>query len=106
MINIFISSRDQRDVLTFTKAALLRDSLRRRLVPRSLFTSDEKGVRWFWVLKRFATVALARRACAATGISDSGSSSMFGKDVCQIAIHTQHDRDMHLRKRGWCQTCA
>ena len=80
MINIYIASRDQEEVLTLTKAALLRESLRRRLVPRSLFAS-ENGVGWFCVLKRFATVALARRACAATGISDSGSSSMFGKDV-------------------------
>jgi len=57
----------------FTKAALLRESLRRRLVPRSVRASE--NVADGFCEKRLATLALARRACAATGISDSASSS-------------------------------
>jgi hypothetical protein len=60
-------------IVGFTKAELLRESLRRRLVPRSFFGSGYVGA-GFWE-KRLATVALARRACAATGISASVSSS-------------------------------
>jgi len=44
----------------FTKAELLRESLRRRLVPRSFFGS-ENAAGAFWE-KRLATVVLVRRA--------------------------------------------
>lgn len=68
----------RRHVVTLTKEALLRESLRKTLVPRSAWASDNGG--GGFCENRLATVALALRACAATGISFSRSSSTkYGK---------------------------
>ena len=76
--NILTFFRCVDNVVTLTKVALLRESLRpkfKRLVPRWLSGNVVVGL-WFWLCEnRLATVALALRACVATGISLSPSST-------------------------------
>jgi hypothetical protein len=64
------------DALTLTKA-LLKDSLRKRLVPRSLLQSAS-GIFCCWDENRPATAELARRVWPVTGTSTSCSSSNTG----------------------------
>src|SRR5580698_236339 len=67
------------NVLTFT-SPLLNESRLNTAVPRSRCASGRAGVCCGW-LNRLETVALARRAWAATGISLSGSSSGVAEHI-------------------------
>lgn len=57
---------------SLVNVALLRESLRKTLAPRA---SNLSGFELVGLENRLATVALALRACVATGISFSGTSS-------------------------------
>jgi hypothetical protein len=62
-----------------TKVVLLKESLRRRLVPRSFCASGRAVAVGGTCENRFENVALARRAWTAAGITCSVSSSRTGE---------------------------
>jgi len=62
-----------------TKALLLKESLRRRFFPRSVWASGRAVDIGGFCVKRFENVALARRAWTAAGITCSVSSSRTGE---------------------------
>ena len=66
--------RRQNNVITLTKEAPLRESLRKKVLGLRWGSENDPGVVWLCE-NRLATVALALRACVATGISLSASSA-------------------------------